>query len=131
MASTLRISDETTSGQTTNTFALDCPTERFTVRELIRARIYQEVLDYNQREPECFRGLVAPSEAEKTERGYKLWQRRKIDWQQQCERALEAFESKGFLILVGDQQARSLDQVFEVKAHTEVSFIKLAPLVAG
>jgi hypothetical protein len=29
-----------------------------TVREVIRARIYQEVQDYNQKTPEYFRGLV-------------------------------------------------------------------------
>jgi len=39
----LLIHDETTSGQKTNSFTLDCLTERMTVRELLRARIYQEV----------------------------------------------------------------------------------------
>lgn len=47
MPATLTIHDESSSGQKTNTFTLDCLTERMTVRELIRARIYQEVQDYN------------------------------------------------------------------------------------
>ena len=52
MATTLIIHDETSSGQKTNTFSLNWLTERMTVRELIRARIYQEVQDYNLKEPE-------------------------------------------------------------------------------
>jgi len=129
--STLLIHDETTSGQKTNSFTLDCLTERMTVRELIRARIYQEVQDYNLTEPEYFRGLVEPTQAEKTLNGYRLKTRRKIDWQEQFKRACEAFERNGFFVLVADRQATGLDEEFEVKADTEVSFVKLVPLVGG
>ena len=52
-----------------------------TVHELIRARIYQEVQDYNQHEPEYFRGLVEPTAAERVLNGYKLKAKRKIDWE--------------------------------------------------
>ena len=131
MPATLTIHDETAAGQKTNTFTLDCLTERMTVRELIRARIYQEVQDYNQKEPEYFRGLVEPTNAERVLNGYKLKARRKIDWQEQYNRALAAFERNGFFVLVGDKQADSLDQEFEVKVDTEVSFVKLVPLVGG
>lgn len=131
MPATLTIHDETTSGQKTNTFTLDCLTEHLTVRDLIRARIYQEVQDYNLKEPEYFRGLVEPTNAEKVLNGYKLKARRKIDWQEQYQRALEAFDRNGFFVLVGNRQAESLDQEFEVKVDTEVSFVKLVPLVGG
>jgi hypothetical protein len=129
--STLLIHDETTSGQKTNSFTLDCLTERMTVREVIRARIYQEVQDYNQQEPEYFRGLVEPTQAERTLNGFKLKAKQKIDWEEQFKRACEAFERNGFFVLVGDRQATSLDETFEVKADTEVSFVKLVPLVGG
>src|SRR2546422_4991141 len=131
MSTTLTIHDETASGQKTNTFTLDCLTERMTVRELIRARIYQEVQDYNQHQPEYFRGLVEPSAAERVLNGYKLKAKRKIDWEEQFKRAVEAFGRNGFFVLVGDKQAESLDHEFEVKADTEVSFVKLVPLVGG
>jgi hypothetical protein len=131
MATTLTIHDETTSGQKTNTFTIDCLTERLTVRDLIKARIYQEVQDYNLKEPEYFRGLVEPTNAERMLNGYKLKAKRKIDWQEQYQRALESFERNGFFVLVGDRQAESLDQDFEVKLDTEVSFVKLVPLVGG
>lgn len=131
MATTLTIHDETTSGQKTNSFTLECLTERMTVRELIRARIYQEVQDYNLKEPEYFRGLVQPTEAERALNGYKLRAKRKIDWQEQYQRALEAFERNGFFVLVGNKQAEGLDQEFDVKVDTEISFVKLVPLVGG
>jgi hypothetical protein len=131
MPATLTIHDETTSGQKTNTFTIDCLTEKMTVRELIRARIYQEVQDYNQKEPEYFRGLVEPTNAERVLNGYRLRAKRKIDWQEQNKRALEAFGRNGFFVLVGDKQAESLDQVFDVTVDTEVSFVKLVPLVGG
>jgi hypothetical protein len=131
MSATLTIHDETASGQKTNTFTLDCLTERMTVRELIRARIYQEVQDYNQKEPEYFRGLVEPTNAERVLNGYKLKAKRKIDWQEQFKRAAEAFDRNGFFVLVGDKQAESLEQEFDVTVDTEVSFVKLVQLVGG
>ena len=81
--------------------------------------------------PEYFRGLVEPTNAEKVLNGYKLKAKRKIDWQEQYQKALEAFERNGFFVLVGNRQAESLDQQFEVKVDTEVSFVKLMPLVGG
>jgi hypothetical protein len=62
-------------------FVLDFLTERITVRELIRSRVYQEVKDYNTNQPEYFQGLVQPTDTEKTLNGYKLRQLRQIDWE--------------------------------------------------
>lgn len=131
MTNVLTIHDDTTSGQKTNTFTLECLNERLTVRELIRARIYQEVQDYNLKQPEYFRGLVQPTEAEGVLNGYKMRVGKKIEWEEQYQQALEAFSRNGFFVLVGEKQAESLDQEFEVKVDTEVSFVKLVPLVGG
>ena len=131
MSTTLTIHDATTAGEKTHTFTIDCLTEQLTVRDLIKARIYQEVQDFNLKEPEYFRGLVAPAEAEQVLNGYRLKKKRKISWEEQYERALAAFDRNGFFVLVGDRQAESLDQSFEVKLLTEVSFVKLVPLVGG
>ena len=68
MSTTLTIRDETTfafGNDSDGAFALDVPTERSTVRELISTRIYQEVRDYNLHRPEYFRGLVQPTGAER------------------------------------------------------------------
>jgi hypothetical protein len=131
MSTTLTIRDETTAGRDVNTFTLECLTERLTVRELIRSRIYQEVQDYNQRQPAYFRGLIQPTEAEQTLNGFKLRKGKTIDWEEQNRKALEAFAHHRYLVLVGDRQADSLDEEFEVRADTEISFVKLVPLVGG
>ena len=78
-----------------------------------------------------FRGLVQPTEAEKVLNGYKLRERRKINWEEQYARAVEAFERNGFFMLVDDRQVDRLDEEIELKVATEVSFIKLVPLVGG
>jgi hypothetical protein len=67
MSTTLKIRDETTfgfGGDDDRGFTLDVPTERITVRELIRARVHREVRDFNLSQPEYFRGLVQPTGAE-------------------------------------------------------------------
>jgi hypothetical protein len=131
MPATLTVHDETPTGQKTSALTLDFLTERITVRELIRSRVYQEVQDYNRRRPDHFRGLVQPTGAEQTLNGYKLRGNREIDWKQQFEKACEAFQRNGFFILVDDKQAENLDDEIELKAGTEVSFVKLVPLVGG
>ena len=131
MAAMLPVHDERTTGERTHSVRLSFPTEKLTVRELIRERIYQEVQDYNLKESEYFNGLVEPSDAEKTLNGFKLRKRRKIDWEEQFARALDAFGRNGFFILVGDRQAERLDEELVVSGDTEVSFVKLVPLVGG
>jgi len=112
-------------------FVLDFLTERITVRELIRSRVYQEVKDYNTSQPEYFRGLVQPTDTEKTLNGYKFRQLRQIDWEKQFEKAIAAFEGNGFVILVDDQQVTELEEEIVVAPETSVTFLKLVPLVGG
>jgi hypothetical protein len=131
MPTTLTIRDESTGGGTLHEFALEVLTERITVRELIRSRVYQEVQDYNQRQPAVFQGLVQPTDAEKTLNGFKLKKPRQLNWKEQFDKALEAFESNRVLILVDDKQAESLDQEITVGPGTVVSFLRLTPLVGG
>jgi hypothetical protein len=128
---TLQIIDTTPSGQKLNSFTLDCLTERLTVRELIRSRIYQEVQDHNRSQGDVFRGLVQPTDTERSLNSFKFSKPRTLDWEEQYRRALDAFGRNGFFVLVGDRQAESLDEEFDVKADTEVSFIKVVPLVGG
>jgi hypothetical protein len=131
MPASLTICDETSSGVKTNSFTLECLTERMSIRELIRSRIYQEVQEHNARGQEVFRGLVQPTDAERVANGYRVKKARRIDWEEQFARALDAFGRNGFFVLVDDRQAESLDEEFLVTADTEVSFVKLLPLVGG
>lgn len=128
---TLTVWDELPLGEVVNVFELEVCGERLTARELIERRVSQEVQAYNLFAPGYFRGLVQPTEAEATLNGSKLRQRRKVDQEGQFRRALEAFERNGFFILVDDRQLDELDEVVEVTAESQVSFVRLVPLVGG
>jgi hypothetical protein len=131
METTLTCYDELLGGTRSPAVTVSFPSSRTTVREIIRARIYQEVQDYNQRLGEVFAGLVKPSEAEQALNGYTMKQRKPIDWQQQSEKALAAFQGNGFFVLIDEIQAEELDQEVVIAATTTVAFIKLVPLVGG
>jgi len=131
MPTTLTIRDETATGELLGQTVLEFLTERITVRELIRSRVYQEVQDYNVKKPECFNGLVQPGDAEKTLNGFKLRKAREVDWREQFRLATEAFEQNRIMVLVNDRQAEGLDENIELAPQTQVSFLKLVPLVGG
>jgi len=128
---TVTVYDETTSGGRTNELTLEFLDERITVRELIRSRVYQEVTEYNARMPEYFRGLVQPTDAERVLNGYRVRERRRLDWEAQYEKAIAAFQGNGFMILVDDRQVTELDEAVEVRHDSAVTFLKLVPLVGG
>lgn len=129
---TLTIRDETASGKSVgDETVLEFLTERITVRELIRSRVYQEVQDYNLKRPEIFRGLVQPTDTEQALNGFRLRKAREIDWKKQFEKACDAFERNGFFVLIDDKQAESLDQEIIIGPPQTVTFVKLVPLVGG
>src|SRR4051812_10371760 len=101
MSLILTIRDGVSFNINANSFELtiSMPTEVVTARELIRERVRQEVEDYNTRQPEYFRGLVQPTDAERTLNGFKLRKARTLDWEEQFEKAIEAFERNGFILL--------------------------------
>ena len=134
MSTTLKIRDETTfglGGDDDRDFTLHVPERRITVLELIRARVYREVHDYNASQPEYFKGLVQPSDAERSLNGFKMRRRRRIDPEKQFELAKRAFYTNGFILLVDDRQVDELEDEIEIRPDTTVTFLKLVPLVGG
>ena len=133
MPATLTVYDETSAGDRGDPIVLEFLTEHITVRELIRQRVYQEVQDYNlnQHKSPVFSGLVRPTDAEQTLNGYKLKKPRTLDWQEQYAKATEAFDAARVLVLINDHQAESLEEKVTIAPATEVSFLKLVPLVGG
>lgn len=123
--------DETTAGERRAARGLEIAEERLTVRELIRRRVFQEVAEYNARTPEVFQGLVRPTDAERAVNGYALKEPRSVDPEAQTGLALRAFAGNGFLVLVGDRQVTDPDEEIDLPSGTEVTFLKLVPLVGG
>ena len=130
---TITVRDETFPGHEQAELTLEFLTERVTVRELIRGRVYQEVTEHNARRAlaPAVRPLVEPTATERLLNGTRPATPRRIDWEQQFERALKAFQHNGFLVLVNGQQHNSLDSEIELSADTEITFLRLVPLVGG
>ena len=126
MSTTLKIRDETTvglGGDEDRDFTLDVMGGRITVRELIRTRVANEVRDYNLSQPEYFRGLVQPTDAERSLNGFRTRKRRRIDPEKQFELAIKAFYANGFIVLVNDRQVDELEEEIEIRPDTTVTFL--------
>ncbi|GAA3758268.1 hypothetical protein GCM10022225_49480 [Plantactinospora mayteni] len=123
--------DETTAGERSAAWHLEIFEERLPLREVIRRRVFQEVAEHNAKGGDLFRGLVQPTDTERTLNGFKFRQPRRIDPQEQADRALEAFSRNGFIVLVDDRQVDELDAVVELTRGTRITFLKLVPLVGG
>lgn len=129
MANVLVI-DETTAGDRSAGPMLEFLTERVTVCELIRSRVYQEVTEHN-----AMRALrpmlVEPAADELALNGERSAAGRRVDWERQFDLAVSAFAGNGFLIFAGDRQLLDLDEEIDVHHDTEITFLRLVPLVGG
>ena len=133
MSYSVLVRDEPLGGQARDVLTLEFLTEEITVKELIEERVHQEVRDYNAQaatQP-VFRGLIQPSESERTLNGYRMKAQRLIEWRPQAEIALRAFNENGFLVLIGERQAESLSERVIVSPGSVVSFVKMTPMVGG
>ncbi len=129
---TIQITDETSGRKAaTRTWTLEFLDETISAQELIRRRVYQEVQDFNIKQPERYRGLVEPTDAERDLNGFKVKPGRRIDWESQYAQALEAFNRNGFIMLVNDTQIETLEEPVLLREGTTVTFLKLVPLVGG
>jgi len=131
MAIVVDICDETTAGDRSKAITLEFPSELVTVREIIRARVYQEVQDHNRGAGAAFRGLVKPSATEISLNGAKEPARREIDWKAQYAMACGAYERNTLLVLVGARQTASLDEVVTLERGVDVTFLRLVALIGG
>lgn len=137
MAITLTIRDETfgVAGDD-HVIELEMPTESMTVRELIRERVYQEVDDFNRllrtgQTNATFRGLVQPDPEERLLNGEKRKGPREIAWKRSFDVAIGAYENRRMLVIVGDRETSSLDEVIQIRSGTEVTFLRLVLLAGG
>jgi hypothetical protein len=131
MPITVTIKDETGAGRVTASLTLDGIDERITLRDLVRTRVREEVARYNAQKSSVFTGLVMPEGAEPVREGFRMAAARRIDWEQQADKAIEALRRNRFFVLVGDRQVADLDEELRLTADTELRFIRLVQLVGG
>ena len=132
MEAAVKIVDETPAGEVVRETRLVLASEKVSAREIIERRVREEVARFNERETgTLFQGLVQPTEAEAELNGYRLRARRRLDPDAQCAKALKAFKSNGFFMLLDDRQVEDLETEIVIGPDTRISFVKLVPLVGG
>jgi hypothetical protein len=119
--------DETAAGRVTGGFEVAGLPGRMTVRELIRLRVREEVARHNARPSRHFNGLVRPGGPN----GHHPARPRPIDWERQADIAERAFERNGFFVLAGDRQIEDLDEIVDLSADPELTFVRLVPPAGG
>lgn len=114
-----------------------------TVAALIRARVELEVerlLDGQAltSPAQLSRCLVLPDQADQLLNGprgsYKPGARPRrdgMDVERMVAVALDAFQRRGFFLLVGDRQMEALEEELHLRATTDVVFLRLVPLQGG
>lgn len=132
MSVEVRLADETPAGKLVREFLLEFSSETVSARELIRGRVLAEVAKFNATSTDTlFQGLVAPTDAEEELNGYRLRKRRQLDPEVQARKAVDAFSTGGFLLLVDERQVDDLDEEVRLHPHSKVAFVKLLPLIGG
>jgi hypothetical protein len=125
------IVDEAVVGLERDEWHLEIFEERLPLREIIRRRVFQEVAEHSARRSGRFRGLVQPTQTERGLNGVRADQHHPVDPHRQYDRAVEAFGRNGFIVLVDDRQVDDLDAQIDLRAGTEITFLRLVPLVGG
>lgn len=125
------IKDQSGAGRVAATSTLQGIDSRITLRDLIRTRVREEVARYNATLAELFQGLVMPDGAQPTPEGFRMPARRRIDWEQQADHALDAFRRNGFFILIDARQVSDLEEVLELTAESDIRFLRLVQLAGG
>lgn len=129
----LIIRDETFLGDVLHRLELSFEATEITVSDLISERVRQEVKRQNEQLENRFY-LIQPSEKEivlnKKNTDVKP-KRPTIDAEKQIYIALDAFQKNHFLVLVDNRQTEQLDEKIIINDFTQVSFVKMTPLVGG
>jgi hypothetical protein len=129
MPLTLSIFYETTAGGRCSAGAFQFDAATLTLRELIRVFVQQEVERFNEAGSEVFRGLVQPEESERILNGVR--ERPVLDWEKQYAKAITAFKGNGFVVLLDERQITDLDETLHLTPESQLTFLKLVPLMGG
>ena len=73
--------------------------------------------------------LIQPEESERILNGVR--ERPLPDWEKQFAKAITAFRGNGFLVLIDGRQITDLDETIRLTAQSQITFLKLVPLVGG
>jgi len=128
MSITIQISDQTLTGNVLGSQPLELTAARITLRELIRRRVYEEVMEFQAGRRTR---LIEPASEENVLNGHRPTPARKIDWESQADLAIKAFQRHSYFVTVDDRQVEDLDEDLDLSLDSQVAFVKLIPMVGG
>jgi hypothetical protein len=128
---TLTISEQATGGGKPNQFSDISIPERITVRQLICLYIDHQIEQHRDKSKDSQRhSFFIPLEQEQSLSGTQPGDG-KLNPEKLYSRALDAFSNNQFVLLVDDHQVEELEQDVFVTAKSNVTFLKLMPLIGG
>ncbi len=111
-------------------YQLQLPGERIRVKDLIRLYVTDQVERFNQLPTDC--SSRHQSEEERVLNPSRPTQHTQPrNCETECERALSAFSTNGFFLLVDGNQVSELEEEVIIKSNMEISFLRLTPLIGG
>ena len=126
---TVAVRDQTTRGDVLAALDVQLVSEHVTVRELIRARVHQEVRSFNAEAGT--RGVGELSAVERALNNGTTQRKQRVDAERQTEIALDGFRRGHVLLLVGDRQIDDIDEELTLSPSSSVTFLRLVPLAGG
>jgi len=122
------ILDQTSSGETLNKLKMEFESATVKVRDIISGRVRQETKNLFESAKKSKYSFIGQTEIEKLNSkptNITELQDKKVKY------ALEMFQRNGYLVLIDDEQVTSLDQEVKLTNSTEITFLKLVPLIGG
>ena len=128
----ITIQDQQIGGPITHEMVIDFLKEEITLRDLIKSRVYQEVKDANTSKSDHPMAMLKLTETEQELNSLKKQKKPKvIDFQEQYDKAIGAFEMNRYFVLVDDFQPTKLDEKITLKPDARVNFVRLVYLAGG
>jgi signal transduction histidine kinase len=119
------------------TWQMSLPSQTLTLQELLTQIVQSEIQAFQARQSQQrltkVLGLVeieaGVARGKITSGGSELDQA--VDEQQAIENALQSFQDGFYLVFIDDQQQEDLADLVDLKANSELLFLRLTPLVGG
>ena len=128
----ITIQDQQIGGPITHKMVINFLTEEITLRDLIKSRVYQEVKDANTTKDNLPMPMLKLTEIEQALNPFKMKKKHKtIDFQEQYDKAIDAFEKNRYFVLVDDFQPTKLDEKITLRPDTKINFVRLVYLAGG
>ncbi len=131
MSRTLTIGEEAPGGGAKRSSQVLLP-ERLTVRQLIGAYVDAQIAQQQSAEL-VHQSFFIPTEDELilNQKSHSVPKSKPLDREKLQTRALLAFEQNRYFILIDNNQAENLDQEIVLTSQSQVTFLRLTPLVGG